>query len=280
MVNIQSQTTNFSKPQINMNNLLLSVAIGDIAGVPYEFYCKTKKYDKVDLLHPKGDYSDDTVCTFAIAEAFMHNLDVSENLWNRCRQDPYRGYGGRFRLWLMNDSRTPYDSLGNGSAMRCASAAFLANSAEECEELATRSAMPTHNHPEGVKGAVATALAIYHLLHGKDKEYVKTEVLAKYYPDWAEKKYADFHDSFPFNETCMLTVPPAIICFLESKDYSDCLKLCIALGGDADTLAAIAGPMAYAYYKEMPQPLIDNALRILPEWMLKLNDELNQQSMQ
>jgi len=258
-----------------MNNLLLSVAIGDIAGVPYEFDHPTKNYNKVNLLHPEGDYSDDSVCTFAIAEAFLHNLDVSENIWKRCRQDPRRGYGGRFRKWLMTEDRIPYNSLGNGSAMRCASAAFIAKTADECEELAIRSAMPTHNHHEGIKGAVATALAIFHLLHGKDKDYIRTEILNKYYPEWQDKTYEDFHDDFPFNETCPLTVPPAIICFLESKDYSDCLKLAIALGGDADTLAAIAGPMAYAYYKEMPQALIDNAIRLLPSWMLKLNEEIN-----
>jgi len=259
-----------------MNNLLLSVAIGDIAGVPYEFDHPTKNYDDVDLLHPEGDYSDDSVCTFAIAEAFLHDLDVSENLWKRCRQDPHRGYGGRYRRWLMTDERIPYNSLGNGSAMRCASTAFISKTAEECKELAIRSAMPTHNHDEGVKGAVVTALTIFHLLHGKDKDYIRTEILNKYYPDWKDRTYTDFHADFTFNETCPLTVPPAIICFLESKDYSDCLKLAIALGGDADTLAAIAGPMAYAYYKEMPQPLIDNALRLLPEWMLRLNDEIEQ----
>jgi len=185
-----------------MKDLLLSAAIGDICGVPYEFDHPTKNYDDVDLLHPEGDYSDDTVCTFAIAEAFLHNLDVSENLWKRCRQHPHRGYGGRFRRWLMTDERLPYNSLGNGSSMRCSSAAFLAHTVEECEELATRSAMPTHNHDEGVKGAVATALAIFHLLHGKDKEFIRTEVLAKYYPEWQNKTYSDFHDTLPFDETC------------------------------------------------------------------------------
>lgn len=258
-----------------MKDLLLSVAIGDISGVPYEFDYPTKNYDAVNLLHPEADYSDDSVCTFAIAEAFIKDLNVSENLWMRCRQDPHRGYGGRFRGWLMTEDRIPYNSLGNGSAMRCASAAFIAKDANECEELAIRSAMPTHNHDEGVKGAVATALTIYHLLHGKDKEYIKTEILSKYYPEWANKQYKDFHDDFPFNETCPLTVPPAIICFLESKDYSDCLKLAISLGGDADTLAAIAGPMAYAYYKTMPQELIDNAKNKLPQWMLDINNEMN-----
>ena len=261
-----------------MKDLLLSAAIGDICGVPYEFDHPTKDYNKVDLQHPEGDYSDDSVCTFAIAEAFLKDLNVSENLWKRCRQDPRRGYGGRFRRWLQTEDRIPYNSLGNGSAMRCSSAAFIAKDEEECTELAIRSAMPTHNHEEGIKGAVATALAIFHLLHGKNKEYIKDEVLGRYYPEWKDKKYEDIHEHFPFDETCPLTVPPAIICFLESKDYEDCLKLAIALGGDADTLAAIAGPMAYAHYKVMPQELIDNAKKKLPKWMLDLNEELAQKT--
>lgn len=257
-----------------MKNLLLSVAIGDIAGVPYEFDHPTKNYEDVNLMHPECDYSDDSVCTFAIAEAFMKNLNVSDNLWKRCNEDPNRGYGGRLRRWLSSEERIPYNSLGNGSAMRCASAAFLAKTEEECEEMAVISAMPTHNHDEGVKGAVAASLAIFHCLHGKDKEYIRKNVLAKYYPDWELKKYSDFHDDFPFDETCPLTVPPAIICFLESNDFADCLKLAIALGGDADTLAAIAAPIAYAYYKEMPQELIDNALKIIPNWMKEINNDL------
>ena len=135
--------------------------------------------------------------------------------------------------------------------------------------------MPTHNHPEGVKGAVATALAIFHLKNGKDKDFVRETILDKYYPDWSNQKYADFHDSYTFNSTCAGTVGPAIICFLESKDYVDCIKLAIALGGDSDTLAAIAGPMAYAYYKKMPDALIFQAMKMLPEWMVDVSERFD-----
>lgn len=135
-------------------------------------------------------------------------------------------------------------------------------------------AEPTHNHPEGIKGAVATALAIFYCMNGKDKDYVRTHVLDKYYPEWSELTYAMIKPPYSFNETCQLTVPAALICFLESKDFADCLRLAIALGGDADTLGAISAPMAYAYYRQMPQELIDNALSKLPEWMKQLNDRL------
>jgi len=259
-----------------MKDLLLSAAIGDISGVPHEFEGRTKDYNSVDLLHPDNTYSDDTVCTFACAEALLHGLDMAETLHKRGREDFHRGFGGRFRRWLLNPEVGPaYNSLGNGSGMRCSIAGFLAKTQEECIDLATQTALPTHNHPEGIKGAVATALAIFYGLQGKDKDYIREHVLREYYPDWADKSYAEIKPGYHFDETCMFTIPAAIICFLDSTCYEDCLKLAISLGGDADTLACIAGPMAYAHYKVMPQELIDNAKRKLPQWMLDLNEELN-----
>ena len=260
-----------------MKNLLLSAAIGDIAGMPYEFEGRTKDYYAVNLLHPSNTYTDDTVCTFACAEALLKDLDMAKNLWNRCREDFYRGYGGRFASWLIaKEIKPPYYSFGNGSAMRVSAAGFMAKNKEECIELATRTALPTHNHPEGIKGAVATALAIYYGMQGKDKDYIRHHVLDKYYPNWSDLTYAGIKPGYGFDETCQQTIPAALICFLESKDYVDCLKLSIALGGDADTLAAISGPTACAYYKYMPEDLIVNAKTKLPKWMLKLNEEFDQ----
>jgi ADP-ribosylglycohydrolase len=146
---------------------------------------------------------------------------------------------------------------------------------EECVRMATETAMPTHNHPESIKGAVATALAIFHLKNGRDKDFVRENVLNEYYPEWANKKYDEFHDEYSFYSTCAGTVGPAIICFLESKDYVDCIKLAISLGGDADTLAAIAGPMAYAYYRSMPDTLVYQALKKLPEWMVDVSERFD-----
>ncbi len=259
-----------------MKNLLLSEAIGDIAGMPYEFKGRTKSYDSVNLLHPENDYTDDTVCTFACAEALLNGIDMGENLHRRGREDFYRGFGGRFARWLIaREVKPAYNSYGNGSAMRCSAAGWMAKTEEECIELATKTALPTHNHPEGIKGAVATALTIFHLMQGRNKEFIRRNVLEKYYPEWGNLSYADIKPSYDFTESCQETVPAAIISFLESEDYADCLKLAISLGGDADTLAAIAGPMAYAFYKEMPQDLIDNAKAKLPEWMLKVSEQLD-----
>ena len=256
-----------------MKNLLLSAAIGDIAGSAYERYKNsTKRYGDVRLFHPDVHFTDDTVCTFACAEALLHGYEMGATLYRRCVDHLFAGYGSKFQQWLRSRDPKPYRSIGNGSAMRCSGAGWLAQSEEECVRLATETAMPTHNHPEGIKGAVATALAIYHLKNGKDKDFVRREVLEKYYPEWANKEYVDFHDDFAFDATCPGTVPPAIICFLESSDFCDCLRLAISLGGDADTLAAIAAPMAYAFYREMPQELVDKALALFPDWMTDLND--------
>ncbi|MDO4956191.1 MAG: ADP-ribosylglycohydrolase family protein [Bacteroidales bacterium] len=259
-----------------MKNLLLAAAIGDISGVPYEFEGRTKNYDAIDLLNLDNTYSDDTICTFACAEALLEGKDMAECLHRRGREDFYRGFGGNFARWLISpEIRPSYGSFGNGSGMRVSAAGFLAKTKEECIELATQTALPTHDHPEGIKGAVATALAIFYAKEGKGKEFIKKNVLDEYYPDWSRKTYAEIKPGYYFDETCQLTIPAAIICFLESKDYSDCLKLAISLGGDADTLAAIAGPMAYAHYGVIPTELIENAKKKLPKWMLELNDRFD-----
>lgn len=259
-----------------MKNLLLSAAIGDIAGQPYEFKGRTKNYDAVDLLLPNNTYTDDTVCTFACADALLHNLDMAKSLYTRCREDFFRGYGGRFARWIMApEIQPPYESFGNGSAMRVSAAGFMADNRSLCVELATMTAVPTHNHPEGKKGAVATALTIFHAMQGEDKDFIRENVLNRFYPDWKDLTYAEIKPKYKFDETCQRTVPAALICFLESKDYVDCLKLAISLGGDADTLGAISGPMAYAFYKSMPENLVENAKAKLPKWMLDVNDELD-----
>lgn len=255
-----------------MKDLLISAAVGDIAGMPYEFGNRTKNYDKVELLQPHSTYTDDTVCTFACAEALLNHKDMATTLWTRCRMERGRGYGGRFRQWLHQPQVTPaYNSFGNGSAMRVSAAGFMATSPLECIELATRTANPTHNHSEGIKGAVATALAIFYGMHNMGKTFIREHVLNKLYPEWSQLSYKDILPDYRFDETCQITVPAALICFLESTDYVSCIKLAIALGGDADTLAAIAGPMAYAHYKFMPEILVKDAKNKLPGWMLDIS---------
>lgn len=136
-----------------MKNLLLSAAIGDIAGSAYESrYNSTKNYDAVEMFASHARFTDDTVCTFACAEALLDNLDMADNLWKRTNGHPHAGYGYRFRLWMASSVHNPYGSYGNGSAMRCSAAGWLAGTEEECVDMARLTAMPTHNHPEGIKG--------------------------------------------------------------------------------------------------------------------------------
>lgn len=261
-----------------MKNLLLSEAIGDIAGVPYEFGNKrTKDYDSVNLTLPSGTYSDDTVCTFAVAEALIKNIDVALNLYKRCRMEPRRGYGGKFRHWVNNPKITPaYGSWGNGSAMRVSSVGWLADTPGECLCLATKTALPTHDHPYAIKGAFVAAEAI-RLIRKSPTTWTSDimNLLRNYYPSYSNMSYELLQEDYKFDSSCEGTVPAVLIALLESNSYSDALKLAIALGGDADTLAAIIGPMAYALYKNIPQELVDNAVSKLPDWMLEVNREFD-----
>ena len=254
----------------HLTNLLLGAAVGDICGSSYEF-APCKDYDRLDITNEKSDYTDDTVCTFAVAKALMDGGDMSLYLQEFCKEDMFRGYGSGFIKWLINPTPKPYGSYGNGSAMRCSAAAFLANDEKMCAYLAEKTAACTHNHPEGIKGAVATALAIYHLLHGKDKGYVRKNVLEHYYPGWADCTLDGLRADYEFDETCQKTVPVALLAFLESADYEDCIKKAVSMGGDADTLAAIAGPMAYAFYRHIPERLLRLAYGILPLSMLEIS---------
>lgn len=259
-----------------MEHYLISEAIGDIAGSAYEGReHRIKEYDKVKMFSSRAHFTDDTVLTFACAEAFIDHLDMTWNLWKCANEHRHAGFSASFKQWFASHKPLPYRSLGNGAAMRCSSAGWLAQSEESCIRMAHETAAPTHNHPEGLKGAEATALAIFHLKNGKDKAFVREHVLDRYYPDWSNMRYADFHDSYAFNSTCAGTVGPAIICFLESEDYVDCIKLAISLGGDADTLAAIAGPMAYAFYKKMPDALVYQAMKKLPDWMVDVSERFD-----
>lgn len=259
-----------------MKNLLMSAAVGDFAGSAYEGRThRTKDYDAIKMFSSRAHFSDDTVLTFACAEALLNGFDMGTNIWICANQHPHAGFGHRFKAWMEDHYHEPYGSMGNGSAMRCSAAGWMAKTEDECIKMATETAVPTHNHPEGIKGAVATALCIWYLKKGKSKDFIRDEFLPEYYPQWAGLTYEDIKPDFCFNSTCPGTVPPAILCFLRSSDYLDCLKLAISLGGDADTLAAIAGPMAYAYYQEMPDAQVYYTMKQLPDWMQKVNEEFD-----
>lgn len=225
--------------------------IGDIAGSVYEFdSIKTKDFP---ILGPGCTFTDDTVMTIAIASALVRWKRQGMDLPQACtvemrhfgRHYPNAGYGGRFARWLRSPYPKPYKSYGNGSAMRVSPCGLLAHTEEEALTLARISAEVTHNHPEGIRGAEATALAIFLAKSGCSKEEMRAR-LRQYYP--LERTLDEIRPDYRFDETCQGSVPEALESFLVSDSYEDTLRNAISLGGDADTLAAIAGSVAWAWY--------------------------------
>lgn len=256
-----------------MKDCLLGAIMGDVCGKPYEFpiSARTKNYNQINLYHPKARFSDDTICTIGIADAFIRNSNPSENeigfyLQNWCIKYPHAGYGRSFRNWIAD--RKPYNSWGNGSAMRVSAVGYVAKSLEECEELATRTAIISHNHPEGIKGAVITAKAIW---HARRHDYnAIEELLITNYPKYAELDLEEIRKNYEFYESCQDTVPVALKCFLDSGDFEDCITLAISMGGDSDTLAAIAGSIAWADCQDASEQLITFVKNRLPENIIKV----------
>lgn len=250
---------------INDRNLPIIGAIcGDILGSGYEW--NPVKTLEMDLCQSDDAYTDDTVCTIAVTYAIVNQKPMDESLRDWCRRYCFAGYGSSFRRWFNRENGEPYNSWGNGSAMRVSATGALANSLEETLCLAKKSAEVTHDHPEGIKGAQAVASAIYMSKTGSSKEEIKDYIQSKFGYD-LEKKYKDIQPSYHFDVSCQGSVPESIICFLESNDYEDAIRHSIAMGGDADTMAAITGSIAAAYYKEIPQNILSHCLIRIPEDM-------------
>lgn len=231
--------------------ILLGAAGGDIAGSRFEFNNHRSK--DFELFSDKCYVTDDTIMTVAVAKAVL-DADSIEDLpveAVECMQRfghefPGRGYGGRFAVWLGQKNPRPYNSFGNGSAMRVSACGWAGTSLEEVRQLARAVTEVTHNHPEGLKGAEATAAAIFLALNGKGKDEIREYIVQNCYP--LDFRLDEIRDTYRFNETCQKTVPQAIEAFLESESYEDTLRNAISIGGDSDTLAAIAGSIAEAYF--------------------------------
>lgn len=239
---------------------MLGAIIGDVVGSIYEFNNHRSK--EFDIYTEGMSFTDDTVMTAAVAEWLMltdrsmAKLEDTMVYWGK--QYGGAGYGGRFYCWLFSpralgygDKRVPYNSFGNGSAMRVSAVGWMFDTLEETEEWAKRSAEITHNHPEGIKGAQATAAAIFMARTGATKEQIKAYIEQKYGYDLS-RTCDEIRPMYQFNETCQGTVPEAIIAFLESTDFEDAIRTAVSLGGDSDTLACITGGIAEAYYREIP----------------------------
>lgn len=270
---VESIKATKDKPLNKRTLPLLGAICGDIIGSWYEF-CSTKKSD-FDLFTPGSRFTDDTVCSIAVADALMNGKDFVGKLKYWCRKYPKAGYGGNFNWWFRQDNPQPYNSWGNGSAMRVSAVGAFAKSIDEALELAGESAIVSHNHPEGVKGAQATALAIYLARTGKTKDEIKHEIESRFGYD-LHRKYSDIQPSYHFDVSCQGSVPEAIIAFLESSDYESAIRMAVAYGGDADTQAAIAGGIVAAYYGEIPDYILTECLNRLPDDMKEVIANFNQ----
>ena len=229
--------------------------LGDIIGAPYEFDMGDKSKD-FPLFSKGTEFTDDTVMTIAVAEALLDTLGSSDEIiiealvqsmqkWGR--KYPNAGYGCMFSQWLITPDPQPYGSYGNGSAMRVSSAGWLFDDIDTTRHIAALTAMVTHNHSEGIKGAQATASAIFLARKGSSKAEIKSYIEKEFGYDLS-RTCDEIRPTYHHVETCQETVPEAITAFLEGTDFEDVIRTAVSLGGDCDTLTCIAGGMAEAYY--------------------------------
>lgn len=256
---------------------MIGAILGDIIGSPFEFD-RGNKSKEFPLFSEESAYTDDTVMTLAVGKTFIEaQSDISdegilEMLANNMRQYgrmyPNAGYGGMFSRWLHDSKRQAYNSFGNGSAMRVSSVAWLYNDIDSVRHAAKLSSEVTHNHPEGIKGAEATASAIFLARTGHSKEEIKKYIIHEFGYDLS-RTCDEIRPYYYHTETCMETVPEAITAFLEGESFEDVIRTAVSLGGDCDTLTAISGSIAEGYYG-VPEKLREECYKRLPEPLLKV----------
>lgn len=270
---------------------MLGAIIGDIVGSRFEFNNHRSK--DFDLFAHGCKTTDDSIMSLAVAKAIMETCKARMLSGRGCDHDfhailsdltvrymqeigrkyPNCGFGGMFYRWVFSDNPRPYNSFGNGAAMRVSAAGFVATSDRQAVELAETVTAVTHNHEEGLKGAKATAVAIVLARQGALKSEIRERIATEYYP--LNFRIDDIRSSYEFNETCQETVPQAIECFLESTSFEDAIRTAISLGGDSDTIAAITGAIAEAYYG-IPNAIREKALGYLSEELRVIYDEWEQ----
>ena len=272
---------------------MLGAIIGDTVGSVYEFQ-NTKDY-KFKFFNSESAYTDDSVMTMAVAnwllkdkEHTYQGLEDSMVYFAENCPCPMGGYGTGFYFWLFHPSglppfndqygaspyksrtgRDPYGSWGNGSAMRVSAVGWFFDTLEETERVAAISAAITHNHPEGIKGAQATAAAIFLARTEKSKDEIRNYIEKTYGYD-LHKTWKYWHPIYDWESSCQGTVPQAIICFLDSTSFEDAIRKAVSIGGDSDTLACITGGLAEAYYRDIPKWIVDRVVDPLPELFKRL----------
>lgn len=245
-----------------MKYLLLGGIIGDICGSVYEFSrWRTKDISKVNLYSPHATFTDDTICTIAVADYLITGEPIEDCLVRWVKKYNARGCAGMFKSWVYDDNRKPYGSWGNGAAMRISPVGFLPNNLiySKAEEVTNC----THNCKESLE-AVHIITDIINALYTNGSHYSKSDLQSYLsctpYKHIINTTLDEIRPTYGFHVACQESVPESILCFLESEDYEHCIKLAISMGGDADTMACIAGSIAYPYYQEIPEKLIDFAI--------------------
>lgn len=242
---------------------MLGAIAGDIIGSIYEFNAQMKS-ESFPLFSARSQFTDDTVLTVAVADAILQGGDYGVYIKDYARRYPDASYGGFFRRWMAQEESRPYNSYGNGSAMRVSPVAWAFDTRDAVLAQAERCSAVTHNHPEGIKGAQAVALAVYLARNGQTKDAIRNEVsrLTGYN---LGQRLDEIRPTYHYDVTCQGSVPQSIIAFLEADGVEDAIRKAVSLGGDADTMAAIAGSIAEAFYQGVPQPIKDQVERRLPK---------------
>jgi ADP-ribosylglycohydrolase len=251
---------------MSKGKLIIGAIAGDIIGSSYEF----NNVKSLDFeLFPKGTYfTDDSVLTVATMDVLLNQTGYTETYQYYGEVYPHRGYGERFKSWIYSDKPEPYNSWGNGSAMRVSPIGWYCNTIDDVLTEAKKSAEVTHNHIEGIKGAQAVASAVYLARSGKKKEEIKRFITDTFAYD-LDRTIDEIRPAYTFDVSCQGSVPEAIIAFLESTDFENAIRLAVSIGGDSDTIASITGGIAEAYYKTIPVHIAQMVTIILgPDLMI------------
>jgi ADP-ribosylglycohydrolase len=248
---------------------MLGAIAGDVIGSVYE--ASPVRTTDFELCPPGARFTDDAVLTVATAEALLGDGDYAGAYRRYGRTYPNAGYGGSFYRWLLREDAGPYNSWGNGAAMRVSPVGFALDTVDEVLAEAAKSAAVTHNHPEGIKGAQATALAVVLARSGAAKEDIRSEIEDRFGYDLARSLDA-IRRTYDFDVSCQGSVPESLVAFLESTDYESAVRNAVSLGGDADTMACIAGGIAQAFYGAVPEQIAREVRSRLPEGFLDVLD--------
>jgi ADP-ribosylglycohydrolase len=253
---------------------VIGAIAGDVIGSVHEG--AGTKTTSFPLFQSRSRFTDDTVLTVATAHAILTGTSYREAYRTFGRRHPDAGYGGMFIQWLMSPEPHPYNSWGNGSAMRVVPIGLAFSTVDEVLREAARSAAVTHDHPEGVRGAQAVALAVLLARSGESKDAIRQDIAGRFGYD-LDRRVEDIRPEYRFDVSCQGSVPEAIIAFLDSRDVEDAIRLAISLGGDADTQATIAGGIAHAWYGDVPTSVVDPVRDRLPAEFLRVVDRFQQE---